>query len=425
MIRLSKNEQIKRLRSIVEATKLLNSTLNLRKLLKIILELATGYCRAAKGTIYLVDHQKREIWSEVQKGRDRVLIHLPFGRGIAGTVARTGETVIIHDAYKDSRFYPGIDERTGFRTKSMICMPLRDAKKKIVGVFQLMNKRASGKSRRGGYFTPHDAELLDMLAVHAALAIDKARLHQETLEKEAIEKEIEIAVKIQRLLLPEQMPSLDGFDIAAATVPSKRVGGDFYDAIRLGNQKVLLIIADVSGKGVPAAMLVSTMQAWLHAFVETRMDVLQIVERLNKVIHEDSTIDKYITFFICELGLERKVITSVNAGHNYPLLFRPDGTMRQLQKGGISLGMFAEADYAEEEVQLESGDVLVLYTDGVTEAMDKRQNLYGEARFYQCLRQHLGRSARDIQDAVRSDVKSFMKDAPQADDITMMVVKVV
>jgi len=146
MSRLTKDNQIKRLTSIIEASKLLNSTLNLRKVLKIILELATKHSRAAKGTIYLVDHHKKEIWSEVQKGKKKVLIHLPFGRGIAGAVAKTGDTVNIRDAYKDSRFYPGIDERTGFRTKSMICMPMRNDKGKIVGVFQLLNKRAPIKS---------------------------------------------------------------------------------------------------------------------------------------------------------------------------------------------------------------------------------------------------------------------------------------
>ncbi|MFQ5797945.1 MAG: SpoIIE family protein phosphatase [Bacteroidota bacterium] len=424
MSRLTKDNQIKRLTSIIEASKLLNSTLNLRKVLKIILELATKHSRAAKGTIYLVDHHKKEIWSEVQEGKERVLIHLPFGRGIAGTVAKTGDSVNIGDAYKDSRFYAGIDERTGFRTKSMICMPMRNDKGKIVGVFQLLNKRGPISSGRGGFFTRHDEEFLETLSVHAALAIEKARLHQEALEKEAIEKEIEIAVKIQQLLLPERIPPLDGFDISAVTIPSKRVGGDFYDVIRRGDQKALLVIADVSGKGIPAAMLVSTLQAWLHAFVETGMDLLAIVERLNKIIYEDSTIDKYITFFICELDTERKVITSVNAGHNYPLLFRADGPMHQLEKGGLSLGMFPDEVYVKEEIQLGRGDVLVLYTDGVTEAMNKRESLYGETRFYQCLCQHLEKSAREIQDAVRHDVQTYIKEAPQADDITMMVLKV-
>lgn len=418
MVRLTKDEQIERLVGIVEASKLLNSTLNLRRLLKIILELATKHCQATKGTIYLVDHHKKEIWSEVQKGKQRVLIHLPFGKGIAGTVAKMGETVSIRDAYKDSRFYPGIDERTGFRTRSMLCMPMRDGKGKIVGVFQLLN-------RRGGFFTRHDEEFLETLSVHAALAVDKARLHQEAIEKEAIEKEIEIAVKIQQLLLPERIPHLPGFDISAVTLPSKRVGGDFYDVIKRGEQKALLVIADVSGKGIPAAMLVSTMQAWLHAFVEAGLSLLEIVGRLNKIIYEDSTIDKYITFFICELDCERKVVTSVNAGHNFPLLFRRDGGMLQLEKGGLSLGMFPDVVYLKEEMQLGSGDVLVLYTDGVTEAMDKRGNLYGEARLYQCLRQHLEKSAQEIQDLVRHDVHSFMKDAPQADDVTMMVMKAV
>ena len=417
MSRLSKNEQIKRLTSIVEASKLLNSTLDLRRLLEIILEVATKQCQAVKGTIYLVDHQKKEIWSEVQKGKRKVVIHLPFGRGIAGTVAKTGETVNIRDAHEDKRFYPGIDERTGFRTRSMICAPMRDGRGKIVGVFQLMNKRR-------GFFTRHDVEFLETLSVHAALAIDKARLHQEALEKELIDKEIEIAVKIQQLLLPERIPSLDGFEISAVTIPSKRVGGDFYDVIKLGDQKTLLVIADVSGKGIPAAMLVSTMQAWLHAFIEAGMDLLGIVGRLNKIIYEDSTIDRYITFFICELDSDRKVVTSINAGHNYPLLFRPDGTMLQFEKGGLSLGMFPDAAYAKEEIQLGTGDVLVLYTDGVTEAMNKQGSLFGETRFYHSLRRYLDKPAGEIHDGVRRDVQIFMKNATQADDVTLMVVKV-
>ena len=198
-----KHGEIKRLEALINASKILNSTLDLDKLLALILDLATKNLKAARGTIYLIDAEKKELWSKVLKGKNLVEIRLPLGTGISGHVAKTGRTINLKDAWKDKRFFSGFDLRTGFQTRTMLCMPMRDRRGKIIGVFQIMNKHS-------GVFAKEDETFLGAFSVHAALAIETARLHKDIVEKERIEKELEIAGAIQRRLLPKELPSLPG-----------------------------------------------------------------------------------------------------------------------------------------------------------------------------------------------------------------------
>ncbi len=408
--------RIRKLECLIEATKLLNSTLDLDKILKILLELATKNLNAKRGTIYLVDEKRNELWSRVLKGNEIKEIRLPRGVGIAGHVWKTGETIIVRDAYQDPRFFRGIDEITGFRTKTMLCLPLRNKDGVIIGVFQILNKRT-------GVFGKDDGAFLEGLSAHAAIAIENARLHQEALEIERLEKELQIAAAIQKQLLPSVIPPIPGYQVSATALPCKEIGGDFFDVIKVGENKCALAIADVAGKSVPAAMLVSTLQAVLHAYLERDMPLVQLVEKLNKVVYFDSTPERYITFFIALLDCKHHLLTSVNAGHNFPYLFRSNGKFQRLEDGGLPLGMFETMGYRVQEIQVQPNDVLLMYTDGVTESMNKKRKQYGEKRFLNCVRQNLSRSAEEVQTAVCQDVQSFTENIPQWDDFTMLVMK--
>ncbi len=409
-------DRIHKLECLIEASKLLNSTLELDKLLKILLDLTTKNLNARRGTIYLVDEKRNELWSRVLKGNEIKEIRLPPGIGISGHVWKTGETVNIPDAYEDPRFFRGIDEITGFRTKTMLCMPLKNKDRKIIGVYQILNKR-------NNIFRKDDEAFLEALSAHAAIAIENARLHQEALQVERLEKELQIAAAIQKQLLPSVIPSIPGYQISAVALPCREIGGDFFDVIKVGENKSALAIADVAGKSVPAAMLVSTLQAVLHAYLEHKIPLVQLVEKLNKVVYFDSTPERYITFFISLLDCKNHLLTSINAGHNFPCLFRSNGEFLKLQDGGLPLGMFEAMDYKMQEIQLQLNDVLIMYTDGVTESMNKKRKQYGEKRFLTCVRQNLHRSAEEIKTTVCEDVQSFTKDIPQWDDFTMLVVK--
>ena len=236
---------VRRLESLIDASDKLNSALDLNQLLRIILELATRNLNADRGTIYLIDQEKKELWSKVLKGRELVEIRLPVGTGIAGTVAKTGKTINLRDAWKDRRFFSGFDLRTGFQTKTMLCMPMRNRKGKIIGVFQIINKKR-------GTFDREDEQFLDAFSDHAALAIETAYLHQAIVEKERVEREIQIAAEIQQRLLPKTLPSIPGYELDGIAIPCKTIGGDYYDLIPLPDGRQVITVADVSGKGIPA-----------------------------------------------------------------------------------------------------------------------------------------------------------------------------
>ena len=236
-----RRKKTNRLLEIVKIRKLLNSTLRLEKILQIILETATKNLNADRGTVYVIDRKKKELWSKVLQGNVKVEIRLPIGKGIAGHVAKTGKTVMLKDAYKDPRFNPEVDKRTGYRTKTMLCTPMKDRKGKKIGVIQIVNKL-------NGYFSKDDIKFLDLLSLDACLAIENSRLFKEGLEKERIEKELEVAASIQKMILPKIIPQVEGFEIAGMSIPTKQVGGDYFDVISLPGGKVASVIADVSGK---------------------------------------------------------------------------------------------------------------------------------------------------------------------------------
>jgi len=409
--------QIRRLEALINASRILNSTLDLDELLTLILDLATKNLKAARGTIYLIDADKKELWSKVVKGKELVEIRLPIGTGISGHVAKTGKTVNLKDAWKDKRFFSGFDLRTGFQTKTMLCMPMRDRKGKIIGVFQILNKVR-------GSFDKEDESFLEAFSVHAALAIENARLHQAIVEKERIEKEIEIAGAIQRRLLPKELPSLPSFDIDAMARPSKMVGGDYYDIIGLPGNRYVFVVADVSGKGVPAALLVSTLHASIHAYIEGSLNLAELAAKLNLVVYNNTEPERYITVFLGVLDLSEGIFTYVNAGHNFPIIYKPlQKLVIPLTSGGLPLGMFDFAEFQQETVTLDPKDTLILYTDGVTEAMNRSEKEYGEDRLLQAVERAGDKSAHEVKEAIVTDVDKFVAGEPQSDDLTVMVLK--
>jgi phosphoserine phosphatase RsbU/P len=405
-----------RLLEIVKIRKILNSTLRLEKILQIILETARKNLKADRGTVYVIDHKKKELWSKVFQGDVKVEIRLPIGKGIAGYVAKTGKTIILKDAYKDPRFNPEVDKKTGYHTKTMLCTPMKDRKGKKIGVIQIVNKL-------NGYFSNDDVKFLDLLSLDACLAIENSRLFKEALEKERIEKELEVAASIQKMILPKTIPQVAGLDIAGVNVPTKQVGGDYFDVIPLPEGKVALVIADATGKGVPAALLVTTLQACLRAYLESNLSLEDLMRKVNRVIFQNSTDNKFISFFIGILNPVSKKLEIVNAGHNPPLIAR-NSSLLKLPNTGVLLGCFESAQFIRKEYSLESNDVLVMFTDGITEANNSKGQTYGDERFEKIITENCSKTAHELKEVIYKDVKMFENGASQADDITMLIVKV-
>jgi len=353
----------------------------------------------------------------VAKGKEVQEIRLPLGQGIAGSVAQTGKTVNLKDAYKDDRFDKGFDTRSGYKTKTMLCTPMKDKRGTIVGVFQIINKKR-------GYFSADDLTFLASLSIPATLAIEKARLHEAEITVQRVNRELEVAAQIQQQILPKELPILQGLQLGAMSSPCHAVGGDFFDVYKIDEHRVAFCIADVSGKGIPAALLVSTLHATLRAYRELNFPIIVLTAKLNQFIYENSSPEKFITFVLCILDTKSNTLHCVNAGHCYPLLIRSDGSSLELKKSSFALGMFPGTVYIEESIRLRAGDILALYTDGVSESQDGKKDLYGSERLARILTRFRGFLVSEIIDEIRNDVKKFSGTTTQDDDLTMVILKV-
>ncbi|NIA28911.1 MAG: SpoIIE family protein phosphatase [Actinobacteria bacterium] len=411
-------ERVEYLHSLIEASKAINSTLDLDELLEIILRIALENTNAGAGTIYLIDRDKGEVWSKISDKDERNEIRLPIGQGIAGFVAKTGETVNIENAMEHPRFTENFDKLTGFHTKSMLCMPMRNEDEQIIGVFQIMNKR-------GGAFDEEDEEFLSGLSIHATLAIRQAALHKESLEKRALEHEMNVAREIQENLLPQHVPEIQNYDFAATNLPAKAIGGDYYDYIILPENHLRFCIADVCGKGIPAALIMATLRTTMH-FQKSDFDaasVGRLVSRINRVMFESMPLSRFVTLFYGELDLNSGNLFYVNAGHNPPYFYQADENLHQLHVGGMALGLLKETEFQVGHVQMKAGDLLFLYTDGVTEAMNSSLDEYGDERLSLFLKENRNSKAEDLINNIVADVPAHLDGMQQNDDLTMAVIK--
>ncbi|MDQ7062759.1 MAG: SpoIIE family protein phosphatase [candidate division KSB1 bacterium] len=269
-------------------------------------------------------------------------------------------------------------------------------------------------------YSDNDLQFLSTLANAATISLENARLFQEALEKQRMDEELAIARDIQQRLLPASPPELPGFDLAGLNWPSKQVGGDYYDFFLIDSNRLLLAIGDVSGKGVPASLLMANLQASLRALIYADMPLTKIVARINDIIHENTAIDKFITFFVAIIDIRNRALTFVNAGHNPPILIHQSGEVVFLETGGLLLGMMPNVVYEEETVPLASGDWLILYTDGVSEAMNAEDEEFTEKRILQAVHKHADLSAAELVEVIAREVIDFTNNAPQADDITLV-----
>lgn len=284
--------------------------------------------------------------------------------------------------------------------------------------FALANK----ESRTGlAEFDTTDEILLNAFAKQVHAALENEYLLKEVVEKENIQRELSVAASIQQRIIPESLPDINGYDIAGINIPSKEVGGDYYDTIKLSDGRYALIMSDVSGKGVPASLLVSTLNASLSAYLDMNTPIEEIAVKVNTVIFKASTSDKFITFFMALLNPETGELDILNAGHNPMFLLRKNGELVKLDAGGVAFGMFDMGlPFATSKDKLEVGDRLLLYTDGIPEAMTIDEEEYSDERLEKFFRTNLTDGSREFIDIIVKDVKDFAGNAPQSDDITAL-----
>ena len=392
-------------------------------LLNEIMESSKLLMHAEASSLLLYEPEDNKLHFQVATGEKGKLIKkysVDVGEGIAGWVAEHQKPLLVKDCYEDPRFNPEYDKKTDFRTKSMICVPLI-RKNQLLGVIQVINKREAEQ------FEERDLTIFETLASQCAIAIENHRLTEIQIETEALERELETAREIQQKLLPTSLPEYEDIQVAAELIPAKQVGGDYYNIIRVDENQSLFFVADVTGKGIPAALIVSTITSCLTSYFKMLtcpFELMTLVQGLNRVLIESTTETKFAT---CWFGLyehdSRKLI-SVNAGHNPPYVFRRQGKEPVvLGKGGLFLGGL-DVPYESEEVKLRSGDVLVFFTDGVTEAWNLKEEEYEEKRLIRVVSENMGRQADEILNAIETDVQKHVGKAQQSDDFTCAVVKV-
>lgn len=292
---------------------------------------------------------------------------------------------------------------------------------------EVQNIICLGKKLNKNGYTQSDIEYLSSIINLSVMSIENSMLFREFLEKQQIENELKIAREIQIGLLPKEIPDVKNYDISAVNIPALHVGGDYYDIIKLNDKKTAFVIADVSGKGTPAALLMANIQSAVHSFLkvydEKTFDISDITLKINELIYENTTPEKFITFFWGILDNETHKFTYINAGHNHPVIIR-EGKIEMLDKGGLMIGILNFGlQFETGETDLNEKDLLVLYTDGVTEAQDEFKNEYGEDAFVKLIQQKRAENCTDIVGHIKTAVEDFSKNCKQFDDITIITLK--
>ena len=410
-----------RLTLLVDVIARINSTMDLRSLLAAIMESAQIIMEADASSLMMLDRATNELIITVPTGPAQAEIsgiRIPPGKGFGGWVAANGEPLVVADAQSDPRFFGDVS-KSGFQTKSLICVPLRSPHGETIGVLQAINKKD------GSCFTEMDIPLFIALADQAAIAIEKARLHEEALEKQKLEQQLDLAHQIQEGFWPKELPNYDGIGLAGMCVPATHVGGDYYDLIPIDEARCTLVVGDISGKGVAAALLMATLRAALRAQIENHHPIEDTVFLVNNTLVKDTPDEKFVTLFCGILDTTEPKFTYVNGGHNPPILYDQNtDEMKFLEEGGLLVGFLEDIPFVSSSESLRPGQVLVVYTDGVTEAQNQEEELFEEERLQALIRQHADKSAQQLMETLYQAVVDFTAGAPQFDDITLVVMKV-
>lgn len=324
-------------------------------------------------------------------------------------------SMLIHEKY----YYNVSDEEIDKITRSgvQLIVPMI-VKSSIIGFF------STGPKLSEKTYSQEDIDLLFTVASQAGIAIENARLYEKEKTLFKVQQEIKLASKIQSEWIPRSAPVIPGFDIAGKTIPAEVVGGDYFDFIEINGNAYAFCVGDVSGKGLPAALLMANMQAVLRSQALTILDTAKCIGQTNKLVYANSTDEMFVTLFYSILNIKNKVLTYTNAGHNYPVLFSENSkNLRMLSEGGLALGVQKDFSYERCEVNLKKGDLIMMYTDGISEAFNNKGEQFGESRLYKITNQFLQLPANEIIEKIMQDVNIFTEGTKVFDDMTLVVIK--
>jgi serine phosphatase RsbU (regulator of sigma subunit)/pSer/pThr/pTyr-binding forkhead associated (FHA) protein len=335
-------------------------------------------------------------------------------RTIVEEVVNQGRSVLTSDAQHDPRFKSSTVTFQGIR--SVLAVPL-GVGERIFGMIYADSPLATSR------FTEDHLKVLTTLGSVAAIRVENTRLLEEHLEQERFERELQLAREIQQRFQPSAPPAVAGYELQGISFPSYQIGGDYYDFITCGDGRLVVALGDVSGKGTSAALLMSSLHAAVHAQVASCRPITETIGAVNRYLADNTPANRFVTLFYAELDPLTGSLSFINAGHNPPIIAHEGGALEHLGSGGLPLGIMPEYDYREGRTQLRPGDVLVAYSDGVTEQTNPAGEEFGPVRLQEVVARNLGRSAAGIRDQIEAALSSFAQGTPAGDDITLLIVK--
>ena len=412
-----------RYRLLLEISRSVRASLDLEEILEGLLDSvrsvvaydAAGIFVLSRGVLAIHDHDTDHLIAGiVQRGFDArppdTDLMLTRGDGIVGHVIRTGESLRVPDVRRDPRYVVG-----RARTLSEIAVPILRLNEPV-GALNL-------ESDREDAFDEEDVEILRFIADAAAGSIERAMLHRQLMARRRIEDQMRLAHEVQLRLLPDRPPRVSGYDLAGLCIPTFDIGGDYFDYIPIDEDRLGLVVADVSGKGIPAALNMTSFRSLIRTHAQTRREPSHLANRINELLPEATGETAYVTCVYAILELQEGRLGYTNCGHNPPLVARADGSFELLESGGLPLGLFTDSRYEPGEVTLLPGDVVVFYTDGVVETQDASEAEFGLERLRDVVRSSRLLPAHDLIQEIARATRAFSGAASHDDDFTVMVVR--
>ena len=414
---------VDKLRMLLDITKTISRSLDLDEVLTLVMDTLGSLIPYDAAGIYLIESVvqdegktaytfKSKVLRGYQISSEMVEPRLKIGEGFIGHVAESRKPLISADVSLDDRYFQARD-----LTKSEMVAPII-SNEEVIGVFDLESDALNA-------YDEDDLSVLTLLASQVAIIIEKVQLHEQVIEKNRLQTQLEIARQVQLELLPESDPQFSGFDISAYVFPTEEVSGDYYDWVKMFDDQIGIVVADAVGKGIPAAFLMSFLRACLRSNMQTGYAPHIAMSRVGNLLWDSVEDNQFITAIYGILDATNRTFVFSNAGHNPPLLIKPNGEYRFVEYGDLPLGMFYDARYHQHFIKFEDKQTMVLYTDGITESANAGGEEYGNDRFAKRVLEGIELPAVELIDFIRKGVADFTERKFLDDDGTLFIVKAI
>ena len=421
---LKLQEENKRLRTAIEELSVLNeistaisSTQPLEEIIDLIVRKCVKHLKVEQGAVMLLNEQDLEKpFRTMIRKQDSISNYLPYrlDAQLTGWMLKNKTPLLINDLEKDARFNFMVNDE--FPIHSLLSVPM-NVKGKMIGLLTVFNKKTDTS------FSNNDQRLLGIIAAQSAQIIENARLYQEEQALIHLQEEMRLAYEIQVDLLPKFQPQVAGYRIAGKSIPAKDVGGDYYDFIKVDEDRLAFCIADISGKGIPAAILMANLQASLRGQTKLNKSCKDCISFTNDILYHNTAPNKFATLFYGILNNITHEITYCNAGHNEPFLFSKENNLTKLSVGGLVAGIVPSYPFEETSFTMLPGELLVLFSDGMTEAMNNNEEEFNEDRLKEVIIKYKTELPENLLEIIFKEVQKFCGNTAQTDDMTIVIIK--